>query len=384
MTPLTDAITPFRVAIPQTELDDLNRRLRATRWPNRETTPGWTQGVPLARAQALIAYWLNRYDWRRFEAKVNRFPQFRTRIDGIEVHFLHVKSRHEAALPLVLTHGWPGSIVEFLEVIRPLTDPTAFGGQAEDAFHVVVPSLPGFGFSDKPTEPGWDVNRIAKAWAELMPRLGYERWVSQGGDFGAGVSTALGQMKPRGLLGIHLTLPFIVPKSMPTVLSPEEQQAVDSLGHFASDGSGYRIEQATRPQTIGYALADSPVGQATWIYEKFQAWSDNTGLPEDALNIDAMLDNISLYWLTNSAASSARIYWEGRSMGFARGKVELPVGVTVFPREIFRAPRSWAEQNYPKLIYWNVAERGGHFAAFEQPVIFTREVRAAFRSLRST
>ena len=381
--PATEAVRPFRVTIPQAALDDLKMRLAATRWPDRGTISDWTQGVPLAKAQALVAYWHDRYDWRRFEAKLNSFPQFRTQIDGLGVHFLHVRSKHADALPIIFTHGWPGSIVEFLDVIRPLTDPTAHGGSVKDAFHVVVPSLPGFAFSDKPAESGWNVPRIAKAWGALMrERLGYERWVAQGGDWGAGVTTALGHLRPPGLAAIHLNWQFVFPETLPPHPSFEEQRAIDGAHAFLTDGYGYFREQATRPQTVGYGLADSPAGQAAWIYEKFQAWTDNKGNPEDELSRDQMLDDISLYWFTNSAASSARIYWEDKNANFAGGRLDLPVAATVFPHEIFRAPKSWAEQTYPHLIYWNEVDRGGHFAAFEQPELFTREMRAAFRTIR--
>jgi pimeloyl-ACP methyl ester carboxylesterase len=379
----SDAITPFVVRAPQAALDDLKRRLAATRFPEAATVPGAAQGAPVERMRALADYWRERYDWRRFEAKLNAYPQFRTRIDGVGIHFIHVRSPHQNALPLLLTHGWPGSIVEFLDVIKPLTDPVAFGGKAEDAFDVVIPSLPGFGFSDKPTEPGWNVVRIAKAWAVLMQRLGYQHWVAQGGDWGAGVTTVLGHLRPAGLAGIHLNWQFVFPEKVPASgLSFEEQRAVDGAAQFLGDGYGYFSLQTTRPQTIGYALADSPLGQAAWIYEKLQAWSDSDGDVERVLGRDAILDNISLYWLTNTAASSARIYWENKGASFSGGKLDLPVAVTVFPHEIYRAPKSWTEQTFTQLVYWNEAERGGHFAAFEQPRIFVRELRNGFRTLR--
>jgi pimeloyl-ACP methyl ester carboxylesterase len=356
--------------------------LRATRFPNQQPVKDWSQGVPLAHAKLLIEYWESGYDWRRFETELNSFPNFRTSIDGLGIHFIHVRSPHPDALPIVLTHGWPGSIVEFMKIIRPLTNPTEHGGRAQDAFHVVVPSLPGFGFSDKPTQTGWNLPRIASAWSLLMQRLGYRRWVAQGGDWGAGVTTALGHLVPRGLAGIHLNWQFVFPTELPEHLSVEEQRAVDGAKLFLGDGNGYFRQQATRPQTIGYAVSDSPAGQAMWIYEKFYGWTDNNGSPEDALSRDQMLDDISLYWFTNTAASSARIYWENKGSSFSGGKLTLPVAATVFPREIYRAPKSWAEQTYSNLIYWNEAEHGGHFAAFEQPDIFVEEVRAAFRKLR--
>lgn len=380
--PATAAITPFRVEAPQALLDDLKLRLSITRWPEQETGAGWSQGVPLKRMKEVAQHWQHRYDWRRAEARLNAFPQFRTEIDGLGIHFLHVRSKHENALPLILTHGWPGSVFEFLKVIGPLVDPTAHGGKAEDAFHVVVPSLPGFGFSDKPKEKGWNVMRIAKAWGTLMARLGYSKWVAQGGDWGAGVTTALGHIKPAGLAGIHLNWQFVFPEKMPASLSADEQRAVDGVGRFLSGEYGYFNQQATRPQTVGEVLSATPVGQAAWIYEKFQAWSDNGGDVENVLTRDEILDDISLYWLTNTAASSARIYWENSPSSFSGGRLDLPVAVSVFPKEIYRAPRSWAEATYPHMIYWNEVERGGHFAAFEQPALFVAELRAGFAKLR--
>jgi epoxide hydrolase len=306
----TEAVSPFSISLPQTAIDDLRHRLDSTRHPERETVGDWTQGVPLDKARALIEYWRDRYDWRRFEARANSFPHFRTRIDGLGIHFIHARSSHTNAMPIVFTHGWPGSFVEFLEVIGPLTEPTRFGGNADDAFHVVVPSLPGFAFSDKPSETGWEVERIAKAWVTLMQRLGYERWVAQGGDWGSGVTHALARLRPSGLIAAHVNWPFVFPSKLPENPTPAEKRAFERAAWFQGEQSGYFREHATRPQTIGYALADSAAGQALWIYEKFQAWTDNRGDPEDALSIDAMLDDISLYWFTNTAASSARIYWK--------------------------------------------------------------------------
>src|SRR6266851_139252 len=350
----TEQVRLFHVSVPQEAIDDLRARLRATRFPNEQPVQDWSRGVPLAQAKALVQYWESRYDWRRFETELNSFPNFRTLIDGLGIHFIHGRSPHPDALPILLTHGWPGSIAEFIKIIRPLTNPTEHGGRARDAFHVVVPSVPGFGFSDQPTETGWTMSRIASAWSELMQRLGYRRWVAQGGDWGAGVTTALGHLLPAGLAGIHL------------------------LG----DGYDYLRQESTPPQTIEYALADSPAGQAMWIYEKFYRWTDNTGSLEDALSRDQMLDNISLYWFTNTAASSVRINWENTDASFSGGKLSLPVAATVFPREIYRAPKSWAEQTCSNLIYWHEAEHGGHFAAFEEPDIFVEEMRSAFRKLR--
>ena len=378
----TEQIRPFHISVPQEAIDGLRARLRATRFPNEQPVKDWSQGVPLAQAKALVQYWESRYDWRRFETELNSFPNFRTLIDGLGIHFIHARSAHPDALPILLTHGWPGSIAEFIKIIRPLINPTEHGGRARDAFHVVVPSLPGFGFSDKPTETGWNLPRIASAWSELMQRLGYRRWVAQGGDWGAGTTTALAQLMPAGLVGVHLNWQFVFPEQMPEQLSPEEKRAVEGAKFFLGEGNGYFHQQSTRPQTVGYALADSPAGQALWIYEKFHAWTDNNGLPEDALSIDQMLDNISIYWFTNSAASSARIYWENRGASFSGGKVTLPVAASVFPREIFRAPKSWAKQTYSNLIYWNEVDRGGHFAAFEEPDLFVQELRTAFTSLR--
>ena len=378
-------ITPFTYHAPQGALDDLKRRLAATRWPERETVADWSQGVPLARLRALVEYWRTAYNWRRFEARLNGFAQYRTEIDGLNIHFLHVRSRNANALPIVITHGWPGSVIEFFKIIDPLTNPTAHGGRAEDAFHVVAPSLPGFAFSDKPAERGWNAIRIAKAWSELMRRLGYSRYVAQGGDWGSIVTTTLAQQRPAGLAGIHLNMPIVFPDPIPTTgLSAGEQRAVDAFKRFQTDGFGYFAEQSTRPQTIGYALADSPVGQAAWIYEKFHDWTDNNGDPESEITRDEMLDNITLYWLTDTAAASARIYFEhaGIAAKGNSGRVDLPVGCSIFPREIVPAPRSWAERLFPKLIHWNELDRGGHFAAFEQPALFTKEMRDCFRSLR--
>jgi pimeloyl-ACP methyl ester carboxylesterase len=382
----TKDVTPFKVHVPQAALDDLKRRLASTRWPERETAGDWSQGVPLQKAQALIAYWRDKYDWRRFEARLNAFPQYRTQIDGLGIHFIHVRSPHRNALPIILTHGWPGSIVEFIEIIGPLSDPTRYGGRAEDAFHVVVPSLPGFGFSDKPTETGWDVNRIARAWATMMQRLGYDRWAAQGGDWGAGVTHALAHQRPQGLIAAHVNWQFVFPEKLPDNPTPVERKAIDRASWFANDQSGYFREHATRPQTIGYPLADSAAGQALWIYEKFQVWTDNHGNPEDALAVDAMLDDISLYWFTDTAASSARIYWENTRAGLgglSGGRIELPMAASVFPHEIFCPPKAWAEALWPNLFYWNELAKGGHFAAFEQPKLFTEELRNAFRSRRA-
>lgn len=379
-------ITPFAYRAPQSALDDLRQRLTRTRWPARETVNDWSQGVPLAKLRALIEYWGTKYDWRRCEAELNQFPQYRTTIDGLGFHFIHVRSKNPNALPIIITHGWPGSVIEFLEIIEPLTNPTAHGGRAEDAFHVVAPSLPGYGFSDKPSSPGWKSDRIARAWSELMGRLGYHRYVAQGGDWGSFITTTMAQQRAAGLAAIHLNMPLVIPDKLPAKLSAEEKYAIDAQKRFETDQFGYFAIQGTRPQTIGYPLADSPAGQAAWIYEKFHGWTDNNGNPEDALTRDQMLDNITLYWLTDTAASSARMYFEHAGIGDVKnaGIVNLPVGCSIFPRELFAAPRHWAERFFPKLIYWNEVERGGHFAAFEEPALFVRELRNCFRSLRRT
>jgi pimeloyl-ACP methyl ester carboxylesterase len=383
-TPAPSALVrPFRVVISDSEIADLKQRLARTRWPDPETVRDWSQGVRVHNARSLVDHWEREYDWRRFESELNRFPQFLTAIDGLDIHFIHVKSKKPGAMPLILTHGWPGSIVEFLKLIGPLTDPVAFGADAADSFDVVVPSLPGFGFSQKPTETGWTVSRIASAWVELMKRLGYTRWAAQGGDWGAVVTTALGAMQPEGLLGIHLNTQYAFPAQIPDSLAPEERYAVESLALYTGQLGGSNHLQGTKPETVGIALADSPAGQAAWIYEKFQSKTDNHGLAEDALSIDDMLDAISLYWFTNSAASSGRIYWENKSATFAGPKLTLPVAVTVFPRDIPRLPRSWIEDTYSNLIHYGEADKGGHFAALEQPEILISEIRTGLRTLRS-
>jgi pimeloyl-ACP methyl ester carboxylesterase len=383
--PATDALIPFRITIEQEALDDLKRRLAEARWLDDGPVEDWSQGVPLTAARALITHWRDHYDWRRLEARANAYPQVRTNIDGLAFHLFHVRSPHAEALPIVLTHGWPGSFVEFLAVIDPLVDPVRHGGEARDAFHVVIPSLPGFGFSDKPQERGWDAPRTARAWAVLMRRLGYDRWVAQGGDWGSRVTHALALTRPPGLIAAHTNWPYVFPAEKPPRPTPKEAETYADLQRFLDQQTGYAKQQQTRPQTLGYALADSPVGQAMWIYEKFQAWTDNRGRPEDALSIDAMLDDITLYWLTNSAASSARFYLENVKPGpptYSAGRIELPMAASIFPKEIYRPPRAWAEALWPNLIHWNELDRGGHFAAFEQPALFVSELRAAFRSVR--
>jgi pimeloyl-ACP methyl ester carboxylesterase len=382
------------VQIQEEALDDLRRRLATTRWPSRELVDDRTQGVQLAALQALCRYWASEHEGRRVESRLNALPQFTTEIDGVEVHFVHARSRHEDALPLIMTHGWPGSVIELLDSVGPLTDPTAHGGTAEDAFHLVLPSLPGYGFSGQPREVGWDAGRIARAWAQLMDRLGYDRYVAQGGDQGAAVTDELGRLAPDGLAGIHLNLlrTALGGTGLPAD-TEEERAALTAVTTFRTSGFGYFLEQTTRPQTIGYALLDSPAALAAWMldhdtdsYYKIASVFVG-GRPSGNLTRDNVLDNITLYWLTGTGASAARSYWEGgraqaRAAGQAPPPVRVPVGFTAFPGEIFRAPRSWAEQAYPTLSYYSEAPRGGHFAAWEEPELFATEVRAAFRPLR--
>lgn len=375
-------IEPFTLAVPQQELDDLGRRLALTRWPERETVGDWSQGAPSKKVRALCDYWRDRYDWRRCEAMLNGWSQYRTSLDGLGIHFLHIRSPQADALPMIMTHGWPGSVIEFNKVIGPLTDPVAYGGDARDAFHLVLPSLPGYGFSDKPTAPGWNFERIAHAWVTLMDRLGYDRYVAQGGDWGADVTAQIGTTRPRGLLAIHLnTLFFTAEREMRDDPSPDERKAMDKEQYFKDREYGYYKLQGTRPQTVGYGLADSPALQAAWIYEKLHAWSDNPGDVERILSMDEMLDNIMLYWLPNAGASSGRLYWEVGSDNTAL-PIELPVGVSQFTAAPDYAPRSWAERYYRNIIHWNEPDRGGHFAAFEQPDLFIEEVRTCFRQMR--
>ena len=375
-------IRPFHVRISDSEIDDLRQRLARTRWPVQETVPDWTQGVRVENLRSLVSYWERDYDWHRFESELNSLPHFLTSIDGLDIHFIHVKSDNPDAMPLLLTHGWPGSNADFVRLIGPLTDPAAYGGDASDSFDLVIPSLPGFGFSGKPTEAGWDVARIAKAWAELMSRLGYRAWSAHGGDWGAAVTTALGAMHPEGLLGIHLNTPYAFPDRIPDMLTSDERRAVDGMALYAGPLGGSNHLQGTRPQTVGFGLTDSPAGQAAWIYEKYQSKTDNQGLAENAISVDAILDVISVSWFTNSAASSARIYWENRAATMAGPKLSLPVAVTVFPRDIPRLPRTWIEDAYSALIHYGEADKGGHFAALEQPDILIAQLRAGLRSLR--
>jgi pimeloyl-ACP methyl ester carboxylesterase len=387
-----DAIRPFQVNVPEEDLADLRRRVLATRWPAKETVADQAQGVQLAKLQELVRYWGTDYDWRKVEAKLNALPQFVTEIDGLDIHFIHVRSRHPKALPLIITHGWPGSVLELLKAIGPLTDPTAYGGSAEDAFDVVIPSMPGYGFSEQPTLPGWNADRIGLAWDVLMRRLGYERYVSQGGDWGSVVSDKMARQNLKGLLGIHVNMPATVPPDVaramgagdpaPAGLTEEEKTAYDSLSTFFTKNGAYGTMMTTRPQTVGYGLTDSPAGLAAWMYDKFNQWTYSGGDAERSLTKDEMLDDITLYWLTNSAISSAQLYWENNANNFNAVDISIPAAVTVFPGEIYRAPKSWTEKSYHNLIYFNEVDTGGHFAAWEEPELFASELREAFRSLR--
>lgn len=380
---MTDDIETFHLAVPESELADLRDRLARTRWPERETVHDGSQGLPLADAQALCAYWRDSYDWRRCEGKLNALGQYRTTIDGLGIHFIHVRSPEPDAIPLILTHGWPGSVIEFLKVIGPLSDPASHGGNPRQAFHVVAPSLPGYGFSDKPAEAGWSVERIAAAWIELMRRLGYDRYVAQGGDWGSAVTSAMAAIRPPELAAIHLN--FVIAHPTPEELADltdRERESLADLKRFSAEGRGYSYQQGTRPQTLGYGLTDSPAGQAAWIYEKLGVWSDSGGDPLSVLSYDEMLDNIMLYWLPGNAASSARLYWESIER-FAAAPTDLPVACSIFPKEIARPSRRWAQRKYPNIIRWRELEKGGHFAAFEQPILFVDEIRAAFETLRA-
>lgn len=390
--PAGDAIRPFRVHVPEERLVDLHRRIAAVRWPDQETVNDGSQGPQLAKFQEVMRYWGTQYDWRRVEARLNALPMFLTEIDGIDIHFIHVRSKHEGALPLIVTHGWPGSIIEQLRIIDPLSNPTAHGGSASDAFDLVIPSMPGFGFSGRPKDRGWNPDRIARAWAELMKRLGYARYAAQGGDWGSPVSSAMARQAVPGLLGIHINLPATIPPEIASVLaaggpapvglSETERAAFQSLDTFYKKYRAYGVIMGTRPQAIGYSLADSPVGLAAWIFDY------NNGEPTRRLNRDDVLDNITLYWLTNTATSAARLYWEtaGQSVVLAAAQktsdIALPVAITVFPEEVYRAPETWARRAYRNLVYFNEVDKGGHFAAWEQPQLFAAELRAAFKSVR--
>ena len=375
------AIRPFRIDVPDQVLDDLRHRLEQTRWPEQELVDDWSQGAPLSWIQDMCHYWQSGYDWRVRESRLNRFDQFITEIDGLDIHFIHQRSPHPEARPLVITHGWPGSFVEFHKVIEPLADPTEHGGEATDAFHVICPTLPGFGFSGKPDEPGWGVDRIATAWATLLARLGYDQYFAQGGDWGSAVTRSLGAQDGDHCAAIHITLAMGTRRSTDGDPTAEEQRAIDGAEYYQRWDSGYSKQQATRPQTLGYGLADSPSGQAAWILEKFWAWTDCDGHPENVLTRDELLDNVMLYWATNSATSSARIYWE--SFGKPRAvDLAVPVGVAVYPKEIVPPVRSWMAADYPNIVHWSEQPRGGHFAAFEQPELFVADVRTCFRQFR--
>jgi pimeloyl-ACP methyl ester carboxylesterase len=395
-------IRPFKVQVPQAALDDLRRRIAATRWPDKETVADQSQGAQLAKLQELVRYWGTGYDWRKVEAKLNALPQFTTNIDGVDIHFIHVRSRHKNALPVIITHGWPGSVIEQLKIIGPLTDPTAHGGSVEDAFDVVIPSLPGYGFSGKPGGTGWDPDHIARAWAELMKRLGYTRYVAQGGDWGAPISSAMARQAAAGLLGIHINLPATVPPEvaaalaggpLPAGLSDKERAVIEALMTYAKNGnSAYFTMLTARPQTVGYGATDSPAGLAAWVlvHPGFAQWTYGAD-PKQSPTKDDVLDDITLYWLTNTATSSARLYWENGARGSVivaaaqkTAEISLPVAITVFPEDVYRAPETWARRAYPKLIYFHEVDKGGHFAAWEQPELFAAELRAAFRSLRES
>jgi pimeloyl-ACP methyl ester carboxylesterase len=389
------SIRPFRVDTQEAALVDLRKRINETRWPEKETVADASQGVQLATIQALARYWATDYDWRKCEAKLNALPQYVTEIDGLDIHFIHVRSKHENALPLIVTHGWPGSVIEQLKIIDPLTDPTAYGGTAADAFDLVIPSLPGYGYSGKPTSTGWDPPRIARSWTELMKRLGYTRFAAQGGDWGAMVTDVMGTQAPPELLGIHVNWPFTVPPEidraiqtggpLPPDLSADERSACERLDFFYKHGVGYAVEMANRPQTI-YGIADSPVGLAAWLLDhddrSYALISRVFDGQTEGLTRDDILDNITLYWLTNTTVSSARIYWENKFAFFAPKGVNIPVAVSAFPDEVFQTPRSWAERAYPNLMYYNKLDKGGHFPAWEQPQVFAEELRAALKSVR--
>ncbi len=378
---MSDDIRPFTINVPEAEITDLRERLGRTRWPEAETVDDWTQGIPLAYTRELCEYWAGEYDWRRCESELNSHPNFLTEIDGLEVHFQHIRSPHDAATPIIITHGWPGSICEFQKVIAPLTDPTSHGGTPDQAFHVVLPSIPGYAWSAKPTRSGTGVDAIAGMWDTLMTRLGYDSYVAQGGDWGSAITTEIGMQDLGHCRAIHINMPVAgpTPESMadPT---PQEMAALEALGHYDKWDSGYSKQQATRPQTLGYGLTDSPAGQAAWIAEKMWAWTDCDDHPENALTRDEILDNISVYWFSRSAASSARLYWESFA-SFGEGTVTMPTGCSIFPKEIIRCSRRWAEQRYTSIGYWNELDKGGHFAAWEQPDTYVAELRTAFRVL---
>ncbi|PDT03643.1 multidrug MFS transporter [Rhizobium chutanense] len=392
----SEEIRPFKVEVSEAALTDLRQRLAETRWPDGETVMDRSQGVQPARLKELVGYWQSSYDWRKAESRLNGFPQFLTNIDGVDIHFIHVLSRHQKALPLIMTHGWPGSVFELLDVVGPLTDPTAHGGTADDAFHLVIPSIPGFGFSGKPAAAGWNPQRIAAAWDVLMKRLGYNSYVAQGGDWGAIISDALGRQAPDGLLAIHVnrieratTFPSDAAQALktggpaPDSLSADEKVIFNEARDFLNNGFGYAAIMGTRPETVGYGIADSPAGLAAWLYDKIADWVFTPGDPERALGKDAILDNITLYWLTNTGPSSGRIYWENAMAGAKLTAVKVPVAVTIFPGEVYKPPKYWLSKAYPKLIYYNRVSKGGHFAAWEEPELFSQEIRAGFKTVRT-
>ena len=375
-------IRKFQLEVTDAVLDDLKKRLSMTRWPNKETPEDWSQGIPLGYMQELCDYWQHEYDWRAREERFNRFPQFITEIDGVDIHFIHLPSVHQNARPLIITHGWPGSVVEFHKVIEPLANPTAHGGNTEDAFHVVVPSLPGYGFSGKPKVTGWGIEKIADIWGALMARLGYDHYFAQGGDWGAMVTTHIGLQDKEHCDAIHLNMPVVIPDANTMAeLTPSEQASLMSMKFYQDWDSGYSKQQSTRPQTVGYGLVDSPSGQAAWIIEKFYQWTDCNGHPENAISRDELLDNVMMYWLSKSAASSARLYWESFKNP-PQDEVDIPTGCSIFPKEIVRPSERWIRKRFTNLKYYNELEKGGHFAAFEQPEIFLQEIRTYFRSLR--
>ena len=380
------AIRPFKLNIPQSELTELKNRLTSARWPESETVDDWTQGVPLAYHKEFCDYWATKYDWYRTQERLNRYGQYKTLIDDLDIHFLHVKSSHENATPIIITHGWPGSIMEFHKILEPLAEPTEHGGKPEDAFHVICPSLPGYGFSGKPQSTGWGVEKIADAWNELMVRLGYSRYLAQGGDWGSVVTTAIGIQNKGNCVGIHVNMPS-AGATEKAKKDPDEDDKIAMAGamFYQQWDAGYSKQQSTRPQTLGYGLSDSPIGQSAWILEKFYQWTDCDGHPENVLSRDELIDNIMFYWLTNSGASSARLYWESFGSAFSKGNnsVTLPTGVSSFPKEIVRTPRSWAENRYRNIQYWNNIDKGGHFAAFEQPELFVSEMRSWLKTFKT-
>lgn len=386
------AIRPFKINVSDKVLSDMRQRVLATRWPDKETVSDQSQGVKLDQIKKLAEYWGKGYDWRKAETKLNALPQFITTIDGVDIQFAHIRSKHKNALPLIITHGWPGSVFELLKIVGPLTDPTSYGGKEEDAFDLVFPSMPGYGFSGRPTETGWDADHIAKAWDVLMKRLGYKQYVSQGGDWGSVVADKMAQQKPEGLIGIHVNMPATVPADIakllsngepaPQGLTDQEKKAFESMAYLYKKGAGYAGMMVTRPQTLGYGLTDSPVGLASFFLDKMNEWTYSGGNAEKSLTKDEILDDISLYWLTNTAVSSARLYWENNANNFNAVDISVPAAITVFPGEIYQAPKSWAEKSYHNLIYFNEVKKGGHFASWEEPQLFAEELRAAFKSLR--